>query len=155
MLHKSNLLIWIAVVIFCLAGIALADAVRQVLVSEDDEVLGQAILIYNIGTDITLCQVNCWNLEPDTEYAVLLFDLNDDGNIIEWVKLGEFTTNDKGVGLISAKIEGDYSDRYVVVGVEFGFGLQVLGVPTDKEHQEFKQWLDAGCPGEGPDIIFR
>jgi hypothetical protein len=86
-------------------------------VNEAGEEIGQAILNYAKGANKTECQVNCWDMESETEYTALVCECDDDGEVIDCVELGSFTTNKKGKGHLHASVEGDVSDWCVVFGV--------------------------------------
>lgn len=135
MLRKRNILICLAVVTFCLAGVAPGKAVKQQLLGEDDQVLGKAKLNYAKGANKTEIQLNCRGLEPETEYIVWLFEFDDDGEVTDWFELGRFTTNKKGKGKLHARVGGDKSDWCLVVGVidSDGYVVPQFGGPAFPE----------------------
>ena len=113
MVRTRNVLACLAAVALCLAAVALAKAVKQDLVDADGNQVGKANLNYAKGADKTECQVNCWDLEPETEYTVLLCECENS----ECIELGSLATNKKGNGHLHASIDGDVSGWCVVVGV--------------------------------------
>lgn len=108
MLKKKNLLICLTALAFCIAGIALAKAVKVDLTPPYQAPVpyasGQAVLNYAQGADKTLVEVNCWDPTPGTEYAVYL-----SGSLI-----GTFTTSRNGTGNLHVSLEGDTSEQPVV-----------------------------------------
>ena len=145
MLHKRRVLVCLAVATVCLAGIALAKAVKQELVNEDGEEIGQAILNYAKGANKTECQVNCWDMEPETEYTALVCECDDDGEIVDCIELGSFTTNKKGKGNLHASVEGDVSNWCVVLGTEGTDGLATpCGAVPGVDWDELKKALLPG-----------
>ena len=116
---------------------SLAGVVTQDLVSEDDQEVGKALLWYDENMDETDIRQNCWDLEPGTEYVVLLCECDDDGEVISYIELGSFTTNETGNANLHARVDGDKADWCVVVGSEGADGLvtpcgAVPGVNWDK-----------------------
>jgi hypothetical protein len=97
----------------------LAELTTQDLVSEDDKVLGKAILYYDESADATDIRLKSWGLEPDTQYTVLLCEC-EDGEVTDCVELGSLTTNGKGKGCLHARVGGDKSHWCVVVGTVDG-----------------------------------
>ena len=135
MLRRRNMLIWLAAVTVSLAGMAQAKAVKQELLGEDEQVLGKAKLNYAKGANKTEIQLNCRSLEPETEYTVLLFEFDDEGEVAEWFELGSFTTNKKGKGKLHARVDGDVSERTIVIGSFVGGSFQ-LKMHVDGEDRE-------------------
>jgi hypothetical protein len=123
MLRKRNILICLTAVSLCLTGIALGKAVKQELVNENDEVIGNAILNYAKGADKTEIQVNCHGLEPETEYLIVLYQIDEQGNIADPMVIGSFITNKKGKGQLHARVQGDASERSVMLGAVGPDGL--------------------------------
>ena len=121
MLRTRNVLACLAAVALCLAAVVLAKAVQQELVDADGNQIGKANLNYAKGADKTECQVNCWDLEPETEYTVLLCEC-EDGEVADCIELGSFTTNKKGEGHLHARVDGDVANWCVVIGVVDGDG---------------------------------
>ena len=117
MLLRRNVLTCLAAVTVCLAAIALGKAVRQELLNEDADVVGRTNLNYAKGANRTECQINCWDMESETEYSVLLCECHDDGAVTDCFEIGSLTTNKKGKGHLHASVEGDVSDRHVVIGI--------------------------------------
>lgn len=132
MLLRKSLFICFATVTLCLVGTTLGKAVRQELMWEEETVVGQAILGYAMGIDMTICQVNCWDLAPEEEYIVLLFECAEEGYVIGSYTLDSFTTNKIGIGYLNTVIEGDFSDCCVVVAFLDTDGKVIpLCVPID------------------------
>ena len=108
MLSKKRVLILFATILVCVAGLALAKAVKVELMPYpaaaplEPDASGHAILNYAKGQDKTIVQVNCWDLKPDTEYTVYL---NDGGFYV----IGNFTTRKNGSGNLHVSIAGDVS----------------------------------------------
>ena len=123
---KRNVLICLTAVTLCSAIIALAKAVERELVDADGNQVGKAVLNYAKGADKTEIQVNCWDMEPETEYTALVCECDDDGEIVDCIELGSFTTNKKGKGNLHASVEGDVSNWCVVLGTE---GIDGLATP--------------------------
>jgi hypothetical protein len=137
MLLKRKVFIFLAVVAVCLSGITLAKAVKQELVNEDIEVIGKAKLNYGKGANKTEIQVNCWDLDRETEYIGVLYEY-DDEEVTDRIELGRFTTNKKGRGHAHARVEEDVSDWCIVIGIEVegddgtfvipcGYGTKMIG----------------------------
>jgi hypothetical protein len=134
MLRKRSLLICLTAVTFCSVGIALArkdgrvkytgqkeahtQAVKQELVSEEGEVLGKANLNYAKGVDRTKIRVKCWDLQRETEYVVMLFEIDGEENVSDCIALGSFSTDKKGMGRLHARVEGHVSNWSVLVGID-------------------------------------
>lgn len=116
MVRTRNVPVCLAAVTLCLAGIVLAKAVHQDLVDADENPVGQASLNYAKGAGKTEIQVNCWDLDPETEYIVLLCEC-DGGQVTDCFELGRLTTNQQGKGRLHARVGGDCSDWCVVVGI--------------------------------------
>jgi hypothetical protein len=95
----------------------LAGLVTQDLVSEDNQDMGKALLWYDENTDETDIRLTCWGLEAGTEYVVLLCDCDDDGEVTNYIELGSFTMNETGIVNLHAHVDGDASERSVVVGI--------------------------------------
>ena len=123
MLRRKRLLICIALVTVSLAGVALGKAVKQELVNEDGEVMGKAKLNYAKGADKTEIQINCRGLQPETDYFVWLCQC--DGDDVDCIELGSFTTNKKGRAKLHTRLDGDASDWCVVVGYFVGASFQL------------------------------
>ena len=116
MLRTRNVLICSAAVALCLVGIALAKAVHQELVEADGNTIGKASLNYAKGANKTEIQVDCWDLDPQTEYLLLLCEC-DGGQVADCFELGSLTTNKQSKGHLHARVGGDYSDWCVVIGI--------------------------------------
>ena len=116
MLRKKRLWVCLTALTLCLGGVALGKALKHELLSEDGVVLGKAKLNYAKGAKKTECQVNCWDLEPKTEYIVLLCECYGD-EVSDCMELGTLTTNKKGKGHLHTHVEGDVWNWCVVVGV--------------------------------------
>ena len=150
MLHKRNILICLTAVSLCLTGIALGKAVKQELLGEGDQVLGKAILNYAEDADKTEIQVNCRGLEPETEYTVVLCEIDEQGNITDLMVIGSFTTNNKGKGHLHARLDGDVSDWCVLVGIVGDDGA-VTPCAYDKKRVGLEPVLPiVPVPGEPP-----
>jgi len=117
MVRTRNVLVCLTAITLCLAGIALGKAVKQDLMNEDGDVLGNAVLNYAKGADKTEIQVNCQGLEEGTDYTVLLCPCDAGGELDDCIVLGSFTTGKNGKGHLHAREEGDVSDGCVVVGI--------------------------------------
>jgi hypothetical protein len=110
MLRKQFILICLGAVVFSIAGLALAAAVKVALVPYDNPVIGiaepdasgHAILNYAKGADKTEVQVNCWGLSQEGEYTVYLKPSG-------WLKIGTFTLRRNGSGNLHVFLEGDLS----------------------------------------------
>jgi hypothetical protein len=113
---------------------------KQELVFADGQASGEAILTYAKGADKTEIQVNCRDLDPDTEYAVRLCECDDDGVVTTDVELGAFTTNKHGKGHLHARVGGDVSDWCVFVGMVDDGVFSPLAVPSAVD--DWDQW----CP---------
>lgn len=120
----------------------LAELVTQDLVSEDDKVLGKAVLYYDESADTTYIRLKCWGLVAETEYTVLLCETDEYGNVTGCIDLGSFTTTESGKGCQPASVEGDASAWWVVVGVVDGrYLLPCCGGTTA---------LNPGVDSQGP-----
>jgi len=111
MLRKKALLICLAAVVLCVAGIALAEAVKLTLVpvdgGPDPDGSGRAVLNYAKGEDKTIIQVNCWELTPGDEYGVNL--ANGKGPV------GRVVAKKNGTITVHGEQEGDQSGCIVRV----------------------------------------
>jgi hypothetical protein len=127
----------------------LAGLVTQDLVSQDGDLLGKALLCYDENTDETDIRVNCWGLEAQTGYTVLLCEC-DDGNVTDCIELGNLTTNERGQAHLHAHVQGDKSDWGVVVGT-MGYDGTVTpcGAPADFENISWTE-LDIVGPAYPP-----
>ena len=115
MLRKSNLLIYLTTVVLCVAGIALAKAIKVDLTpygSVEPNASGHAVLNYAKGADKTMVQMNCWDLTSNTKYTVYLF--YDDGSGVDWYTIGTFTTRKNGSGNLHVFLEGHTSGDVAV-----------------------------------------
>lgn len=129
MLCTRSIWICLTAVTLCLAGIALGKAVHLDLVDADGNTIGKANLNYAKGADKTECQMNCWDLEPETDCILLLCECDDDGSVADCIELGSFATNENGRGHLHARVDGDVSDWCVLIGVgpaDVGSGLFVV-----------------------------
>jgi hypothetical protein len=92
--------------VLLVAGVCLGAAARVELQNADGESSGHAVLSYSADDDKTIIQVNCSNLEADTEYKVYLADS----------EVGTFSTMQNGRGHLHSELDGDRSsDRPVTV----------------------------------------
>ena len=112
MLRKKELLICLAAVVLCVAGIALAAAVKVDLLPyppaapQEPDASGQAVLNYAKGADKTEIQVNCAGLTPGAEYTVYIGT--------PWEVIGTFVARKNGTGNLHARPDGDQSGRLPV-----------------------------------------
>ena len=121
MLRKKVLLTCLAAVVLCVAGIALAKAVKVALVPYNNPVIGlaepdasgHAILNYAKGDDKTEIQVNCWGLSQEGDYNVFL----------NWSapSIGTFTLRNNGSGNLHVFVTGDVSQATVQVNNPDGY----------------------------------
>lgn len=110
MLRKKNVLICLAAVVLCVAGIALAAAVKVELMPYanpgadplEPDASGQAVLNYAKGADKTEIQVNCSGLTPGEEYTVWIGTVGG-----PWTNVGTFTAKKNGTGNLHAREDGD------------------------------------------------
>jgi len=115
MLRKKALLICLAAVVLCVAGIALAKAVKVELLPYpaaaplEPDASGQAILNYAKGEDKTEIQVNCSGLTPGAEYTVYI------GGGSTWEDIGTFIARKNGTGNLHARPDEDQSGLSVAV----------------------------------------
>jgi len=113
MLRKKQVLMCLAAAVLCLAGIALAKAVKVELepypaaAPLEPDASGHAVLNYAKGQDKTIVQVNCWGLMPAAEYTVYL----NDG---AFYAIGTFTTRKNGSGNLHVSLDGDASGHLPV-----------------------------------------
>ena len=125
MLSKKRVLILFATILVCVAGLALAKAVKVELMPYppaaplDPNASGHAILNYAKGQDKTIVQVNCWNLKPETGYTVYL----SNGG---FYSIGDFTTRKNGSGNLHVSLEGDVSADLPVAVNDTASNLTVL-----------------------------
>jgi len=125
MLRKKNVLICLAAVVLCVAGIALAAAVKVELMPYaypgaepiEPDASGQAVLNYAKGADKTEIQVNCRGLTPGEEYTVYIGS--------PWEVIGTFIARKNGSGNLHARPDGDQSGR-LPVAVNKGLYTTVL-----------------------------
>lgn len=113
MLRKKALLICLAAVVLCVAGIALAKAVKVDLLPTDPlepDASGKAVLNYAKGEDKTEIQVNCSGLTPGEEYTVWIGTVGG-----PWMNVGTFVARKNGTGNLHARPAGDLSE--LTVGV--------------------------------------
>jgi len=112
MLRKKALLICLAAVVLCVAGIALAAAVKVDLLPFpaadplEPDASGKAVLNYAKGADKTEIQVNCAGLTPGAEYTVYIGS--------PWEVIGTFVARKNGTGNLHARPDGDQSGRLPV-----------------------------------------
>jgi len=112
MLRKKALLICLAAVVLCVAGIALAAAVKVELLPYpaadplEPDAAGKAVLNYAKGADKTEIQVNCSGLTPGEEYTVYIGS--------PWEVIGTFVARKNGTGNLHARPDGDQSGRLPV-----------------------------------------
>jgi len=108
---KKMSLMFLAAVILCGTGIALAAAVKVYLTPYpatspiEPDASGKVVLNYAKGADKTEVQVNCWGLIPEATYAVWL---SPDGGT-SYHQIGSFTTDEDGDGNLHARLSGDHS----------------------------------------------
>ena len=115
MLRKKNLLICLAAVVLCVAGIALAKAVKLDLQNPpglpagdpDTGATGRAVLNYAKGADKTELQFNCQGLTPGDTYIV--------GTLTSGPLPGTYTALPNGKLAVHARITGDMSGERVGV----------------------------------------
>ena len=123
MLRKKALLICLAAVVLCVAGIALAAAVKVELLPYpaaaplEPDASGQAVLNYAKGADKTEIQVNCAGLTPGEGYTVYIGS--------PWEVIGTFVARKNGSGNLHARPDGDQSGR-LPVAVNKGLYTTVL-----------------------------
>ena len=114
MLRKKALLICLAAVVLCVAGIALAAAVKVELLPYaypgadplEPDAAGQAVLNYAKGADKTEIQVNCSGLTPGEGYTVYIGS--------PWEVIGTFVARNNGTGNLHVRPDGDQSGRLPV-----------------------------------------
>jgi hypothetical protein len=111
----------------------LAELITQTLVKEDDQEVGKALLCYDENANETCIRLKCWGLEAQTEYTVLLCEVDDDGNVTDYIELGGVTTNDRGKGHLHACVGGDPSLWGVAIGFETDVGLTLCAIRGDLE----------------------
>ena len=112
MLRKKALLVCLAAVVLCVAGVALAKAVKVELLPcpaaapLEPDASGKAMLNYAKGADKTEIQVNCSGLTPGEEYTVYIGS--------PWEVIGTFVARNNGTGNLHARPGGDQSGRLPV-----------------------------------------
>ena len=115
MLRKKALLICLAAVVLCVAGIALAKAVKvdlqnpAALPADDPDAgaTGRAVLNYAKGADKTVVQINCQGLSPGATYVA---------GIIGGGRFPDkYIALPNGKLVIHATMTGDISGKRVVV----------------------------------------
>jgi tetratricopeptide (TPR) repeat protein len=112
----------------------LAELVTQNLMSEDGEVLGKALLYYAESVNETRIRLKCWDLAANAEYTGLLCEVDDDGNVIDCIELGSFTTDEDGKGSLRFSVDGNVSEWTIVVGFfisDSNFQIQMQSGPAD------------------------
>jgi len=125
MLRKKALLICLAAVVLCVAGVALAKAVKVDLLPTDPsepDASGKAVLNYAKGADKTEIQVNCAGLTPGAEYTVWIGTVGG-----PWTNVGTFVARKNGTGNLHARPGGDLSE--LTVGVNRDVWNNVLLSP--------------------------
>ena len=102
------LMICVGAIVICLAGVALAKAVKVDLEPYptagpiEPGAFGKAVLNYAKGADETQIQINCWGLLAETTYKVYLKPAG-------WELIGTFTTRRNGTGNFHIALECDRS----------------------------------------------
>ena len=120
MLRKKNLLICLAAVVLCVAGIALAKAVKVDLQNpaglpaddQDAGATGRAVLNYAKGADKTEVQFNCQGLTPGATYVIGIVDVGI------FPGTGTYTPLPNGKLMVHAAVSGDVSAEHVGVARE-------------------------------------
>ena len=124
----SRKVMWVVLVSFVLivSGVAFAAAVKITLSPYapngplDEDATGKAVLNWAKGKDKTEIQVNCWRLDPTTQYEVLIAPVETG----PYTSIGTFTTDEAGEGCLHGRIAGDKSGY--VVAVNYAGGATVL-----------------------------
>lgn len=114
MLQKSGLLICFAALTLSFSGVTNGEVLEE-LVSDDDIIVGQALLDYIEDEDMTVCLMDCWGMELGEDYTILLFDCDEYGAIANYVKLYGLGKVSRAVATTIHLTEGDFSIWFVAV----------------------------------------
>lgn len=116
---KKTVFIGAMLVVLCVCSVVFAKAIKLELLPADgwnwleepeESAWGRAVVNYAKADDITCVQINCWGLEPETEYHVIIGMIGS-----PYADLGYFTTNKKGCGCLHGEFDGEPPDMRIKV----------------------------------------